>query len=898
MDDFKLIRPPKIGRYILKKIYDERLHGEISGDLEEIFAERLEEKNKTYASAMYMKDVLLSTRNYHLRRRKKIIQKNSTAMFKNYFKITLRTIGKNKVYSAINILGLALGISAFIFILQYVSYENSYDKFHSNYEDLYRIRYKVYNGEELNIDCAAAVPRVGPFMKEKMPEVVDFARAFPVSGVMSKDNTKFRENRIQIADPAFLQIFDFPLLQGDPNNVLNEPNKVVITESIAKKYFGNTDVIGEEIQFHSWVGKDLEITGIAKDVPNNSHIKFDFIISYETLNNQTRNDETGESGSETAWGWYDFNSYVLLRSGTDPIAFDEKFNDILWDERGEEFEERNRRSEFPLQAITDIHLYSNLLQESEPEEQGDGDAVFFLSIVAFFILIIAWVNYINLSTARSVERAKEVGVRKAMGAYKKQLIYQFLTEALVLNFIALIIGLLIVVLGIQYFNQLTDSLLSLGFLKSTQFWLVAGGVFIIGSTLSGIYPAFVLSSFKPTAVLKGKFTGNSSGALLRKVLVVFQFAASVSLITGTIVVYQQLNHMKNMKLGFNLSNTMVIQGPAVFEEDTRSEGFEELYNSKVDAFTNELLQANEIEGITASSSVPGAEIFWTNGIKKFEDDDEKWKTVYIAGVDYDYFPTYDIEVLAGRNYGKTFSTDTGAVILNKSAVEFLGFESPEDAVGKKVSFWGTGKIVIGVVDDYKQMSAKNKVSPIVFPLTLGQRSYFTLKLKTEDYKETFDKTENIYAQFFPGNPFDYFLLDDYFNRLYDNEKQFSSVFTLFAFFGIVVACLGLFGLSSFSALQRTKEIGIRKTLGANLSGIVYLLTKEFIILIAIANLIAWPVIYLIMNGWLENFANRITIGLSVFVISGLAVIIIAIVTVGYKTLRTARSNPINALRCE
>lgn len=898
MKDSETILPPKLGRYLLRKIYDKDLHDEISGDLQEIFIERVAEKNKRHASLMYMKDVVLSTRNYHLRRRKKVIHKNSTAMIKNYFKITLRTIKKNKVYSVLNILGLALGISAFIFILQYVSYENSYDKFHSNHEDLYRIRYKVYNGEELNIDCAAAVPRVGPFMKEKMPEVIDFARTFPMSGVISKDNIKFRENRIQVADPSFLKIFDFPLLQGDPNFVLNEPNQVVISESIAKKYFGNTDVIGEEIKFHSWLGGNLEITGIAKDVPNNSHIKFDFIISYETLNNQTRNDETGESNSETAWGWYDFNSYVLLKPGTDPLAFDEKFNDVLWDERGEGFEERNRRSEFPLQAITDIHLYSNLLQESEPEEQGDGDSVFFLSIVAFFILIIAWVNYINLSTARSVERAKEVGVRKTMGAYQKQLIYQFLTEAIVLNFISLVIGLLIVVLGIRYFNQLTDSLLSLDFLKNPQFWLVALGVFIIGSTLSGIYPAFVLSSFKPTAVLKGKFSGNNAGSFLRKVLVVFQFAASVSLITGTIIVYQQLSHMKNLKLGFNLSDTMVIKGPAVFEEDTRSEGFRELYNSKVDAFTNELLQKNEIASITASSSVPGAEIFWTNGIKKFEADEEEWKTIYIAGVDYDYFPTYDIEVLAGRNYEKTYSTDTGAVILNKAAIDFLGFESPEAAVGQKVSFWGTGKVVIGVVDDYKQMSAKTNVSPIVFPLVLGNRSYFTLKLNTENYRDTFDKTEEVFAQFFPGNPFDYFLLDDYFNRLYDNENQFSSVFTLFAIFGIIVACLGLFGLSSFSALQRTKEIGIRKTLGASLSEILYLLTKEFILLIAIANIIAWPIIYFIMNGWLDNFANRISIGFIVFAFSGIAVILIALVTVGYKTIMTAKSNPINALRYE
>ncbi|MEQ9403366.1 MAG: ABC transporter permease [Cyclobacteriaceae bacterium] len=882
--------PPRLGRYILRKIYDDNIYHEIEGDLREIFLERVETRNKTYASFQYMIDVLLSTRNYYLRRRKKVIQKNSTAMLKNYFKITLRTISKNKVYSALNIMGLAVGISAFIFILQYVSYENSYDKFHSNHEDLYRVRYKVYHGEDLNIDCAAAVPRVGPFMKEKMPEVVDYARAFPMSGVMAKDNNKFRENRIQVADPSFLKIFDFPLLHGDVENVLNKPNQVVLSESMARKYFGRTDVVGEEITCHSWLGSNLEITGVAMDVPNNSHIKFDFIISYETLNNQTTNDE-GRVASEVEWGWYDFNSYVLLEPGTDPVAFDKKFAEVLYEERGKEFEERGRRAEFPLQSITDIHLYSNLLQESEPEEQGDGEAVFFLTIVAFFILIIAWVNYINLSTARSVERAKEVGVRKTMGAYRKQLIYQFLTEAIVLNFIALVIGLLIVIVGIRSFNQLTDSLLSIDFLKNSQFWLVAGGVFLAGSTLSGLYPAFVLSSFKPSSVLKGKFSGNNAGALLRKGLVVFQFAASVSLITGTFIVSQQLAHMKNVTLGFEMANTMVIKGPAVFGADS-------LYLSKFEAFRNDLLKNKEIESMTAGSSVPGAEIFWTNGIKRNEDGDDQWKTIYIAGIDYEYFPTFDIEILAGRNYSKSHSTDTGAVILNKAAVEFLNYESPEAAINQKVRFWGQPKTIIGVVDDYKQMSAKTAVSPIVFPLSEGERNYFTLRLKTDNYQETFDLSESTYQSFFPGNPFDYFLLDDFFNRQYNNEQTFSSVFTLFALFGIVVACLGLFGLSSFSALQRTKEIGIRKTLGANTSSILYILTKEFIILIGIANVIAWPIIYLVMNGWLDNFATRISIGIPVFIISGLLVILVALVTVGFKTLRTAKSNPIEALRYE
>lgn len=882
--------PPRLGTYLLKKIYREELFGEISGDLEEIYQEQVAEKGRFIASCNYLVDAVLSIRNYNLRRRKKITQNNSIAMFKNYFKITLRTISKNKVYSGLNIMGLALGIAAFIFILQYVTYENSYDKFHSDHENTYRVLYKVYRGEDLQIDCAAAVPRVGPFMKEKMPEIEAFARAFPVSGVMSTDNNKFREDRIHIADPDFLNIFDYSVVEGDKNNLLKEPNQVVLTSEMAKKYFGSTDVIGKTITFNSWLKLPLEITGVTENVPNNSHFKYDFLISYETLNNETRQDD-GSSSSETAWGWYDFNTYVQLKEGADPKAFDEKFEEVLYEERGEIFEKYNFKAEFPLQPITDIHLYSNLLQESEPEEQGDGDAVFFLSIIAFFILVIAWINYINLSTARAMERAKEVGIRKTMGAYKKQLVYQFLSEALLLNFFALIIGLLIVVLGIRYFNQLTNSLLSTDFLVSTEFWLTAIGVFFAGVALSGLYPAFVLSSFKPVAVLKGKLQGQKAGKGLRRSLVTFQFAASVTLIAGTLIVYQQLQHMNTVDLGFDMTNTLVIKGPQSLESDS-------IYQTKLQTFKSQMLNIPGVDQITASSNVPGDEIFWTNGIRKWEDPDSQNNTIYIAGIDHDYFPTFDIKMVAGRNYDKSFTTDTGAVILNKAAVKLLGYESPAEAVNQKVRFWNNPKTIIGVVDDYQQMSAKSEVAPIVLPLVKAPSGFFTLSLTTDNYQQVLNQAQQTFTAFFPRDPYDYFFIDEFFNRQYANERTFSRVFTLFAIFGVVVACLGLFGLSSFTALQRTKEIGIRKALGASLRGIVMLLSKEFIILIAISNLIAWPIIYLVMEQWLDNFATRISMPIWVFLFAGAMVMITALITVGYKTFRTAQSNPVKALRYE
>lgn len=884
------IKPPKIAEKLLRVIYDDELLDDILGDLQEMFQDRVESKGLFRARMHYFKDAFLSIRNYDLRRKRKVIHNNSIPMLKNYIKTTFRTLAKNRVYSALNIFGLALGIAACLFIAQYVAYEYSYDKFHSNYENLYRVKYKVYRADDLQIDCAAAVPRVGPFMKENMPEVVDFARAFPMSGIFEKDNIQFREKRVQIADPSFLKIFDYPLIHGDVETALSEPNTVVITESIANKYFGKTDVVGENIKLYTWIEKTLEITGVTKDVPENSHLKYNFLISYETLNNETRNDD-GTASSETAWGWYDFNTYVLLKDGADPKEFDAKFEEVLYAERGEDFEKYNFKAEFPLQPITDIHLHSNLLQESEPAEQGDGDTVFFLAIIAGFILIIAWINYINLSTAKSLERAKEVGVRKSMGAYKKQLVNQFLTESFVLNLIALTLAIIVVVIATPMFNQLVDSQLSRAFFLKPAFWLAVLGVYVIGSLLSGLYPAFILSSFRPIQVLKGKMTTNKSGIMLRRALVVFQFAASVTLIAGTIIVYQQLSHMKNLDVGFDMTDTMVMRGPQVFAVDS-------LFGTALNSFENELRNQPNIEAVSNSSNVPGDEIFWTRGMRKQEDTPDKNFTVYLVGVDQDYFPTYDIEFLAGRNYDKTFTTDTGNVIINRATMEYLEIPTPEDAIGQKVLYGGNKRTIIGVVDNYHQQSVKNSINPLVFPLTESNASFITVKLQTEDYQAAYETSKAVFDDFFPGNPFDTFFLDEFYNKQYANEDNFSRAFTLFALFAIIVACLGLFGLTSFTALQRTKEIGIRKVLGADVAQLVMILSKEFLILVIIANVISWPIVYLIMDGWLDNFTSRISIGLSVFLISAILVVLIALIAVGNKTLSIAKTNPVKALRYE
>jgi putative ABC transport system permease protein len=878
------IETPWLPTAILRGICSKEIYDDIHGDLQELYIDRINTKGKKLAQFHFAKDVFFTLRNFDLRRKKKqYLTNNTLPMFKNYWKITVRNITKNKAYSALNIIGLALGMSACFFILQYVSYEKSYDKFHTNYDRLYRIQYNNYKNNELLIECAAAVPRVGPFMKEKLPEIETFARAYPQSSVVSYKNINYREKAIQITDPDFLKIFDFPLLKGDAKTALSNAGSVVISETAAKKYFGNEDPMGKVLKFDGQLPH--AITGIAKDVPGNSHIKFNFLISYQTLNNETDNN------SETSWGWYDFNTYVLFKEGANKEALQAKFNLALKEERSEGWKKNNYQEEFLFQPIADIHLYSNLLQESEPEEQGDGKGVFFLTIIAFFILIIAWINYINLSTARSIERAKEVGVRKVMGAQKIQLINQFIFESFTVNFFALVLSLIIVTFGLPYFNLISGITLNYDFLTDFEFWTVATSVFMIGALFSGLYPAFILSSFNPSAVLKGKMSSNSIGGMLRKSLVVFQFATSIALISGTILVYNQLDYMNKLDLGFDMTETLVIKGPGVLEVDSL---FRETFNT----FKNRVLTMSEVNMIAASSNVPGDEVFWTSGIRREGTDRSFNKVIYTIGVDYDYFPSYKIDFVVGRNFQESFGLDTEGVILNQEAVKYLGYKSIEESVNKKVIFQGETRVIIGVVENYNQMSAKNKVSPLIFRLMPNSRSFFTVKLNNDNYQEAFSKIESNFQDYFPGNPFDYFFLDDFFNRQYQKDQKFSRVFTLFASLAILVACLGLFGLSSFSALQRTKEIGIRKSLGASINNIVFLLSKEYMTLILISNAIAWPVTFLIMDNWLNGFANRIEIHIGIFILSALTVVLIALITVGYKTIQTAKSNPINALRYE
>jgi putative ABC transport system permease protein len=805
-------------------------------------------------------------------------------MIRNYLVTAIRSFFKHKSFTFLNVTGLSLGMVASLLILQFVKYERSYDTFHSKAEDIYRVQYNGWQGGKLRFECAAAVPAVGPALKDNFPEVKRFTRLFPVGGVVSYESpnglVSFLEEKMQITDSSVFEVFDFKLVQGDKMEVLSGPNKVAISQKAAKKYFGDEDPVGRTI---TWNGnRKFEVRGVFENIPDNSHIKFDFMFSYQTLNNETQRQ------SETNWGWYDFNTYVLLEPGTDVKALQAKWDDFLLKTRGEEWKKYDRKQEFILQPMLDIHLHANLLQESLPAEKGDSDQVYAFTFIAIFILIIAWVNYINLATARSFDRANEVGVRKAMGAQKDQLMYQFLSESFIVNLLAAAIAVVAVRVCWPAFAELMGRPIPVSYMLQKDFWLLVGILFLIGAGLSGFYPAMILSSFKPVAVLKGKVMRTSQGNLMRKGLVVFQFFISVFLIVGSLVVYQQIAFMRNQDLGVDIDQTLVIKGPGAIDST---------YASRMESFKAEILRLPGVKSMSASSNVPGDEIFWASGIRRLVGGPENSISGYTVGIDHDYVPAFGLKLAAGRNFDRDHTNERKSIILNRAMAEALDFDEPQTAIGEKVIQGDTFEVV-GVLENYHQMSLKEAVSPLVFRFGNDFNSFYSFKIEGGNYQDVLAGIEKPWQSFFDGNPMDYFFLDQFFNKQYENDRRFGRMAAVFTVLAIFIACLGLFGLASFMTLQRTKEIGIRKVLGSSVGGVVLLLSKGFIWLVLIANVFAWPLAWFVMDFWLSTFPYHIEINPVLFIMAGIAVTFIAFLSVGFQTLRAARVDPAKTLKYE
>lgn len=864
----------------------DQLREEIEGDLLQRFERDkkrfgdLQAKRKLFWNAVKFFRLSIVLRN------KIVIVKIRFFMIRNYLKIAFRNILKQKSYTFLNVAGLSLGMAASLLILQYVKYERSFDTFHKNAENIYRIQYNGYHGGALNFESAVAVPAITPFIKNNFPEVEQVCRILTRSGaVMSYEHpTKgllsFQSRKAHFASPDFLKMFDFKLIAGDRATCLDGLNKVIISQAMARKYFDDEDPLGKRMTMNGRTS--FEVSGVFEDVPENSHIRFDFLLSYATINAQTDNQ------SETSWGWYDFYSFVQVRPGTNISELQSKIDAQLEKERGEEWKSGNDRQEFILRPLLDIHLKSKLLYESEPDQQRDSDSVYALSVIAFFILAIAWVNYINLATAKSFNRANEVGVRKVMGAFRRQLIGQFLTESFIMNVVGCTLALIIVRLVWAPFSTLTGWHIPLDFIYETEFWLVVAGLFAAGTILSGFYPAIVLSSFRPIAVLKGKAIRSSGGNILRKSLVVFQFAASVFLIVGSLIVYQQLQYMKQQDLGLSINETMVLKGPGVRDST---------FNNKLEGFKEEIKRIPGVKSLTAASFIPGDEIYWTTNIRNLTARPDQSVVVSGSAIDDEFIPAFGVKVLAGRNFDRSFPGDNGRVILNLALSKLLDYKTPNDAIGKNVVFGPDTLEVCGVVEDFHQMSLKNSVAPMAI-MNFSSSRFFAIKMETTDYHSVIEALTGPWNTFFPGNPVDYFFLDEFFNRQYDNDYRFGRVFSLFTGLAILIASLGLFGLASFMALQRTREIGIRKVLGSSVSQIVMLLAKGFLQPVVLANLIAWPLAWWVMSMWLETFPYRISVNPLFLLIAGALVVVIAFISVSSQTLKAAMTKPAETLKYE
>jgi putative ABC transport system permease protein len=816
-------------------------------------------------------------------------------MWKNYFKIALRNLLRNRIFSLINILGLALGITAFVFILQYVSFEYSYNRFHKNLPNLYRVLTEVeIDGKRLTYPFQA--PGYAPIFKEQFKEVKAFCRitgrmAQGVVSAQTLDNQKvssFRQERVAYVEGNFFEVFSFPILKGEGKD-LHKPFTVAISETESQKYFSNQNPIGKVLTLHNQFGKGLfSIVAVYKDFPANSSIKYDMVFSFQTLKNASYIGNNEWAKVDQIHSNY-LNIVLVLQENSHLKAIEDKINAHKKKLNPQNFEK------FRLQPLQNVHLARSI--GDYYQTSGSLVLVYLLLLIGLMILVIAWLNYINLSTATALKRAKEVGIRKVIGANRGQLVRQFLGESIFLNSIGFLAALALIEVLQGMFNWLSDKPLDLSILSKNWFWLGGLAILGLGSLASGAYTAFALSRFQPTQTLKGSFTQSKSGVWLRKSLVIFQFTASIVLIASTFILYSQLRFMQTKDLGINPHQLLVIQGAQVGRDST--------YRQKSKAFANQLAQLPFVKSFAPSGGVPTR---WYNystaGITRLNPQagDDK-KSYAFTIIDHRYLPTYEIPLLAGENFRLQDCIldwmDVKKIIINETAAKSLGFEKPKQAIGQKIVSKSSEQEleVIGVSKDYHHESLQNPIQAMIYyPQTNDQ--YYTIRLGTAEMQSRVKELENLYNAAFPGNPFIYFFMDDNFAKSYKTEQQYGVIFTYASGLAIFIACLGLFGLATFTVEARTKEIGIRKVLGASASQIVGLISKDFLRLVIIAFVIASPLAYYIATKWLENFAYRTPIHWWIFVIAGFLAVVVAILTIGFQAIRASQTNPVESLKYE
>ena len=786
-------------------------------------------------------------------------------MLKNYFKIALRNIVRQKTFSIISIAGLVLGLTSFLIIFLYVFNELSYDRFNGNYEKIFRVAGGSNNNGTRSIYARTPAP-LADALKKEFPGIANTSRLAKEEKVLlSSGVKKFYEENVFFVDPSFLAIFTYPQIAGDRNNVLIEPMCVLLSESAADKYFGKTNSIGKTLRYNDKY--DLIITGILKDAPANSHFHFDFLISMASTNQIYGSDFATNRMNTSVY------TYLLLNRPEYAQQIERKFPSFLKNYYGGllDFIEPT----LTLQPLSQIHLYSNI--GGEIEVNSDIKYIYIFSVVGLMILIMACINYMNILTAGYSKRIKEIGVRKVLGANKAVLIKQFIGESILTAFLAFFIAIIISFLFLPVINSLIGQALILDIRQNYELIITMVIVTLLTGIISGIYPAFILSSLNPSTILGKSLHGKFSGAFVIRTLIVFQFMISTGLIISTLIISEQLNYIRNKKLGFEKNHIVVLP----LREDYTRKNYEMLKNA--------LVQKPKILSASASSVLPG-EVKYYNSVSW--DGSGYDKTMDFIFADYNFLKTYEIDIAQGRDFSKDFGSDLkSGYILNEEAVKEIGWNEP---IGKKFN----DGLVIGIVKNFHYKSLYEPVKPLYISVNPDNINFLSIRINPKNVTASLDYIQQSWKELFPHSPFEYFFFNNHLDKLYKSETKLASIFNWFSGLTIMISCLGLIGLTSISVVNKNKEIGIRKVLGESVEGIVFMITKEFIIIIFVANIIAWPVAYYFMSKWLEDFAYRIEISWLIFVLSGLIVLLIALVTVGYQAIKAAVANPVESLRYE
>jgi putative ABC transport system permease protein len=853
----------KIFEGLLRLVVSWNYNDAIMGDFIELYRERVREKGKLKAS-LWMLFLFISSLPYFLKR--SIYWRR--VMILNYLKITFRNIKRNKSFSFINIAGLAVGLACSILIFLWVQDELSFDRFHKNAHRIYRVTTSgLINKTESEFTLTPLI--LAETLAQDFPEVEEAMRIFRLRSIVTvryKDKA-FTEPRLLLVEKNFFKLFSFPFIQGDPSTALEDPRNLILSRSTALKYFGSENPLGKSIKLN---GQIFKITGVVENVPHNSHFQFDLLIPLHGIN----------LNRPPQWMNNFVLTYLLLKEGSSASQLEAKFPELIRTKIGD-LGEGNRWG-YHLQGLTDIHLYSHI--DFELGENGNIVYVRVFSIIAIFILIIASINFINLKTARASKRAREVGLRKVTGSHRSQLMWQFLCESIVQGYLALAFALGILFLVLPAFCNLVAKPLKFSLLFRPETFLLILGVTSLVGLLSGIYPAFVLSSFRPSAVIKGNLL-HTGKLTLRNILVVFQFTISVFLMVGSLVVFKQLQYMQNNELGFDREQVLVIKNPFVL-------------GNQIETFKYELQKMPNVLNAAISSHLPGYEANFV-GIS-FVPQEASWVPLETWIGDEDLLDTLQMKLISGRFFSKDFPSDSGAIVLNESAVRNIGWEEP---IGKKLHSLKKDWTVIGVVKDMHYQSMQHQIRPMGL-LHLNSnfnnypRKYMSVRVSTSNISQTISSLEKIWESFSTGFPFEFSFLDDAYNSLYINEQRTGMLSVIFTLLTIFIAALGLFGLASFIAVQRTKEIGIRKVFGASALGIAFFLAKGFILLIIVSIVISVPLVIYVMNSWLDNFAYRIDIAWWMFAFGAIVTIVMAMITIGFQMIKAAVANPVDSLRYE